>query len=271
MSFNFSTDPLIRAIQKRLHVDNLNYNVFIIGGNGTSKSWSSLSMADMIEDGKFSIDRVAFSTEELYEILEKAKKGQCVVAEETGLLADSRNFQDEINKQIGYMQQTIRAKNLAIIYNLPSARWADIRLRSLAHLQIEMKGVDRVHNRGIGSVKIVQFNFSLDKAYYHTPKVMRDKLKLVTSIQIPKPRDALIKPYEMRKMALVDKVLKEGHRIATAHAQHKSRLSDQELVDYVKTHSEEFINKKGKTESARIALKFNIGRIKADNIKKLSL
>ena len=268
MSFNFSSDPLIRQIQRRLRCDNLNYNIFVIGGNGTGKSWACQSIADMIEDGHFDISRVAFSTAELYEILEKANPGQCIIAEETGLLADNRNFQDDINKQLSYMQQTIRMKNLCIIYNLPSAKWADIRLRSLAHLQIEMKGVNRAIEKGIGTVKIIQYNFSLDKPYYHTPKIQREKLKLVTSIQIPKPPQRLIEPYEQKKRELVDRVLKEGHRIAIKQESIKNKLNDEEIVKYIKEHKGEFIDNMGKVSAGKIAIKFGIGRHRTDAIRQ---
>ena len=79
---------------------------------GTGKTYCALSIAEyLMKDKKnmgFGAEWVAFDTPSFVKCVRKARKGQCIVYDESGVGINSRNFFSENNKSMSYIMQTFR-------------------------------------------------------------------------------------------------------------------------------------------------------------------
>lgn len=190
----------VQYIHRRIE-NNKNFLGLISGPTGSGKSWSALSMAEMI-DKDFTIDRVIFKGKELMNLINSGIliKGSALIWEEVGIELSNRNWQSTINKVLNYLLQTVRHKNYVLIFTTPYADFVDAATRKLFHAEFKTITIDKSTSSVILDPKTLQYNSDMGKFYRKYLRVRVDN-SVVPLIEwaVPKPSDKLIADYEKKK------------------------------------------------------------------------
>jgi hypothetical protein len=195
---------IVNEVKNRLHRRNQNYLAIITGPTGSGKSYSALTFALAI-DPNFNIDRIAFTDEEFFSLLNsgKLKKGMVVVFDEAGVAVNARDWYSFSNKAINYVMQTFRRDNLAVIFTAPTFD-LDAQIKKLFHAYIETQTINRKEKKCICKYLNMQYNPRGDKGrgkvYYKFTRVKDGyKPKVMTKLSFRLPPEKLIKEYEAKK------------------------------------------------------------------------
>lgn len=195
----YSNDPLIKQIQERLYKYNKNWLCLIVGETGSGKSYSAMSLADMI-DPNFTIENVIPNPLDFANgvIEHKFKKGSVVVLDEIGVSMNSRRSSSDFNVALSNIFQTFRRWNIGVIYTVPSGMMVDKNVRRLIHHYIVINGV--IPDTQLCSAKIYKVNYNalLDRTFLELPRLEHTNgiPSIVNEIFIPAPREELQKKYE---------------------------------------------------------------------------
>ena len=192
----------VRYIIERTTVKNKNFLVTITGQTGSGKSWSGLSIGEMV-DPDFSVDRIVFKGIELMNLINSGnlKSGSVILWDEAGIDLSSRNWQSLTNKMLNYVLQTFRKMNFVLIFTVPYQDFLDVGSRKLFHADFETVSINRQKKTCRIKPKLLQYNADLKKWYKKYLRVVRKDIGKFTirSWKIPKPSDELIKQYEQKK------------------------------------------------------------------------
>jgi hypothetical protein len=189
----------------RLIKNNQNWLGIICGPTGTGKSYTGLTIANLISFRPITIHRnVVFSPEELMKKLVNPKeleKGDVLIFDEAGVGMSSRDWTSLQNKLIGSILQTFRNMNLGVIFTTPNLGFIDVQARKLFHNYFETLDLDRKHGLCLVSPYNIQHNSKQDKTYYKRPVYYDDNGARVKmdSIWIAKPNQNIIDDYEQAK------------------------------------------------------------------------
>jgi hypothetical protein len=193
----------IRYIKNRIK-RNKNFLCIISGATGSGKSWTAMSIAEMLNDD-FNADRVIFKGKDLMKQINSGdyddRKGVVFIWDEAGVDLSSRNWQSITNKMLNYLIQTFRHQNFILIFTSPYADFLDSSTRKLFHAEFETVSIDRKRKTVKVKPKQLQYNAHFKKWYR---KYLIRIRRGMGSIQIkrwnvPRPSEELIKEYENRK------------------------------------------------------------------------
>jgi len=199
------SNTFIAYIKARLHDQNKNFLAAVVGPTGSGKSWAGLKLCEEV-DPNFTIEQVVFSPKEFINLLRsgKLKRGSAVLFDESGVSANSRNYQTATNKALHYLNQTFRSQNFCVIYTLPDFGFMDIGIRKLCHALLQTQNID--YDAGVCWTRplMIENNAQSGKIYMKYPR-MRNKTNprqtiAITALGIRKPSPALIDAYEQRKL-----------------------------------------------------------------------
>lgn len=196
---NYIKNWILTRVNKR----NQNCIIFVVGPTGSGKSWASMTMATELNEN-FSINNVIFSREDF--ITSVQANDPVVVLDEAGAWIGAREWQTEMNRFLGRVTQMVRFKNQVIFLTVPAHTLVDVQVRSLAHLEIEMKYIDYDHKVSLAKPFILETNPRYGKTYMKYPIVNGKKLR---RLYIPKPNDTLIEAYEIKKSKYFDSIIKK--------------------------------------------------------------
>jgi len=185
---------------------NKNFLGFISGQTGSGKSWTSLSIAQVL-DKNFNIDRVVFSALELMNLINSGelKRGSVIVFEETGIEMNNRSWASITNKMLNYLMQTFRHKNLILIMNSPYMDFVDSATRKLFHAELQTVSINFKTNQCRIKPQIIQYNSRNQKFYYKRLRVITNEGSIPVGLwAVNKPSDDLIKAYEIKKRKFTD-------------------------------------------------------------------
>jgi len=198
----------VNYIQRRTLKLNKNFIVSIIGSTGSGKSYSALSMGELI-DPKFNISRVIFNALDLMDLINNGnlKSGSVLIWDEAGIGLSSKNWQSKLNKVINYLLQTFRHRNFVLIFTVPYASFIDVSSRRLFHAEFETVSINRSDNTCSIKPKQLQYNPGNDKWYKKYLKVIKpgEGIAKIKRWKVPKPSEELVQQYEIMK----DKFTKE--------------------------------------------------------------
>jgi len=92
----------------------------IVGREGKAKSHTALKIASGV-DPTFTADRVFFNVAHALSALngDKYGKGQMVVIDEAGVSMGNRTWYDRDQIEINQALQTVRSKNMGVLWTLP--------------------------------------------------------------------------------------------------------------------------------------------------------
>jgi hypothetical protein len=200
----------IRYIKRRI-ASNKNFLGFTSGGTGSGKSWSNLSIAQMLNPN-FTTKDVIFRGKDLMKriLSGEVKKGMPIVFDEAGIDLSNRAWQSATNRLLNALLQTFRHKNIVLLMNSPYMDFVDASTRKLFHAEFQMIGIDKEQKKGICKPMHLQFNARMKKFYYHYLRFNKNnKIVPLHRWYIPKPSDDLIKAYEKKKQIFTQE-LNEG-------------------------------------------------------------
>lgn len=202
-------------VRNRLLKFNKNWIAIICGETGSAKSYSAMSIAEILTHGTFSPKKhIVFDSEQLLELInnpENLKKGDIIIFDEAGVGMNARNWHSVQNIVLGSVLQTFRNLNVGLIFTTPNLSFLDNQGRKLIHSYFQTKSIDRVRKLSIVKVFDVQVNSRLDKIYYKNPKfVVKGILKTMIGIKLPKINARKSKQYELMKLEYTTKINKEA-------------------------------------------------------------
>ena len=238
------------------------------GAGGSGKSYACIETMRLC-DPEFNIDRIAFTNEEFIQLLKlKLPPGSAIMWDEVGVGLDSREFMSLINKVLSYVTMTMRYRRQIIGLTVPDMQWIDIKTRKLLHAYIEMLKQFR-SQRSIGKWHTLQTNYRYGKTYHKCPIVFNNNIPYVVSLcEFNHPPDSLTVGYEERKSKFGDEVLLEAEEAVRAMKYKKSmrKVSDKEMIEYVKENKEEFLRNRV-VDVDKIALKFDLNNQRKNQLR----
>jgi len=205
-------DSFVRWIKKRITL-NLNFISLFQGATGIGKTWSAMSMAQMI-DNEFNINQVVFDFKELMAVINsdwfKQKKWKIIIFDEPQITISNRNWQSVNNKLMNYLLSTFRHQNVILIFCSPYVDFLDSQSMKLLHCIFECVGVNKKTNLSRVRPKIQQYNSYMKKMYQHPLYVIKGKKTIaLRDWHIPKPSMDLIEQYEAKKTGFTSNLNKD--------------------------------------------------------------
>lgn len=198
-------------IKKRIK-NNLNFLSITEGETGAGKSWSLLSIAYQI-DKEFESRQVSFSLKEVMETINSdwfnEKKWKIIIFDEAQTDISNRSWQSLTNKLMNYLLSTFRHRNIILFMTSPYSDFLDAQTMKLMHCKFEVRGHNKREKKTLIRPKILQYNSKSKKFYEHSLYVIKNRrLNKLIYWHVPKPPQALIKPYELDKVAFTDRLNK---------------------------------------------------------------
>jgi len=252
------TGHILKIMSDRVHVENKNVILIIVGETGSGKSWASLRIAERL-DPKFTIDNVVFDVVSFINAVENAKKGTAIVFDEVGIGASNRSSMSNINKAVSALAQSFRHRNTFNILTLPSFDMVDKHLRQLAHFQIETIMV--ANDKCLTKFKTIQNNPGYGKVYRKYVHASNDTV--ITRLNINKPSKRLIDPYEKKKVEFTTALYNELRtKVITKDKEPVAKLSTDDYVERVLKNPGKYIDHNkttGKPKFSDILIRRHLG------------
>jgi DNA-binding CsgD family transcriptional regulator len=192
----------IKYIEYRI-TKNKNFISGTYGPTGSGKSWTDLSIAEMLNpDFKEHPERICFTPLSVMEAINQGKvhRGDVIIMEELGIQAGNRDWQSMFNKVIVQLLQTFRNLGIILLVNVPYEDFIDVGVRKLMHASWRTMEID--YATGIIKIKpqVVQYNDRKGKFYYKYLRVIKDKkVKAIRKWNVPAPSKELTIAYEKMK------------------------------------------------------------------------
>ena len=191
---------LVRYIHKRIK-NNKNFLCTITGPTGSGKSWTALSIAELL-DPEFTVDRVIFRGRDLMKLINEGnlKPGSVIIWDEAGIDLSNRNWQSLTNKMLNALLQTFRHKNFILFFTVPYHDFIDVSSKKLFHADFETQRINKNKGEVVLKPKLLQYNSNLQKWYRKYLKVSQNGAVVkIRRWKVPKPSDELILKYEEKK------------------------------------------------------------------------
>lgn len=191
---------MVRYIHRRIQ-NNKNFLCTITGPTGSGKSWSALSIAEML-DPEFNVERVIFKARELMKLINsgKLKAGSVILWDEAGIDLSNRNWQSVTNKMLNALLQTFRHRNFILLFTVTFQDFVDASTRKLFHADFETQRINKVEEVVIIKPKLLQYNPAMGKWYRKYLKVVNEGSTIkIKRWAVPKPSDTIIHAYEEKK------------------------------------------------------------------------
>ena len=191
---------------------NKNNLIVITGKTGSGKTWSAISVCEMLskENGvPFGIDNIVFTLRDLMALInsDKLVKGSSMIFDEPQISISSKEFQSEANKVFSYLMSTFRHRNLSLFFCTPYEDLLDLSTRKLFHTKFTTLSINKNESKVILRPVTLDYN-SQQKKFYE--KFLRVAYKeeeedeytthKLTSWGVPKPSPEMIKLYERKKV-----------------------------------------------------------------------
>lgn len=226
-----------RALRLTLKENN-NYMLSIVGDTGSGKSYSSLSLA-MLMDPEFSMDRVCFRASKFLEVVNSdLDPGSVIMFDEAGVDVSSRDWYSTKNKLIVDTVDVFRRDNLICLWTTPSLKGLDSQVRS------KFDGVMLMVQRRRGQYKKVVTDHIEGKVYYKYPSARGAKIEGQTergifwNVVIPntfdvaesKGKDGITDKYEEEKKEFTNIIKSEALENLLDSEETKKTLTTRGLI-----------------------------------------
>lgn len=150
---NLKGDPVCATIYKRVHRQDRNALICVVGSTGSRKSGSSTTMAANI-DPKFNINRIVFTAHDFLTLIDRGEpvpgnpgkfrkltKGSCIIWDETGVDNDNTQWFTLKARAIKQVFTLFRYRNLVVFLTSPNLSMIQVGIRRLLHGALVMKGI----------------------------------------------------------------------------------------------------------------------------------
>ena len=252
-------NPILMNLKTRLLKRNKNCLILVAGETGSGKSYAAMRIGQMI-DPDFSIKNVVFSPMEFMEVLKKPwiKAGSCVVFDEAGVGIPSRDWYTIQNKMVGFVMQTFRHMNLAVIFTVPNISFIDIQLRNLFHMYLEPRSISYKNKTcSLLVFYLRQWPRSERVVPIHPRLRTPDKwstIGCITRIKawtVELPHDKIISHYENKKLKFSQKLRTETYNML-------NRFEEKKQPEESKTEQCRKLLESGKYKQVEIAGKLDM-------------
>lgn len=257
--FKKDENAWVTYIKSRIK-SNLNFIAIAEGSTGIGKSWAMLSLANQI-DPDFSISQVAFSFQEVMEILNadwfKKKKWKIIFFDEPQTDISNRAWQSLTNRLLNYLVSTFRHQNVILLFATPYADFIDSQTQKLLHCKFVVKGHSRKTKLTVVRPKLQQYNSQMKKYYNHSLMVSsKQGVFKMTHLLLEKPPKKIIDPYEEKKKEFTSnlnrEILEQLNRVKEKNKPskpveegvvpfHLLNPVDQEAYHYIVKHPNQFM------------------------------
>lgn len=203
---------------------NSNRNVLAttIGSTGSGKSYADIRLMQLHYKNYFNApyvqDNICFSISDLVKRIKygKLRRGDFLMMEEAGVVANALDFNNKLVKLLGFLLQSFRSKNVGVMFNLPSFALLNKTARGLMHGIFTTAGMDRANKTVTLKPFYTQTNALSGMQYnkYLIQKVNGRYVK-VERVVLSYPDDqAFLDEYEKRKEGFVNKVADDLEDVA---------------------------------------------------------
>ena len=212
---------IYRRVWTDIYRKDQNAIFLFIGDVGKGKSTGAMRFGQDL-DPNFSLERICFSTVELFDLIQKGdskgklKPGSVILFDEAagseeGI--DSRNSLTKSNKILSFFSTISRAKRFIIIYVAPLFSQFDKRIRTIGITGVVLfTGIDYKRKRGLANF---YWSYGLplsDRTMMPKPRLRNPdtgEFFVVDQITIPRPDMKLIKEYKTKKNNFIDEKIKQ--------------------------------------------------------------
>ena len=201
----------VRYFLRRIQLNKNNLVVFM-GATGSGKTWSGISILEIMSKRDkipFTINHIVFSLKELMELINSGilKKGSKILFDEPQISISNRDFQSEANKVFNFLLTTFRHRNWTLFFCTPYEDLLDKSTRKLFHAKFETMSINVNTKTCKVKPKVIEYNSQIGKFYEKFLRVSYKPLgssnNIVTKLKfwnVPKPSKELIKEYEKKKL-----------------------------------------------------------------------
>jgi len=270
---------------KKMHKENQMFSAVFCAKPGMGKSWSAMSVADMLDrdtDDKprFDFKRIAFGAEDFSKMVRTNwKKGTVIMLDDAGLALYSREAMTQTVRDVSKIFQSVRYKNLCILLTLPSFAMLDVNVRRLIDCYIEVLHIDQKEQQTVCKFHWLQSNPHSGVIYRHRQPVTKKELLgngisinrsyVLDNIRIDRPRQELVVPYEKEKARCMDANYKKFYdRIIEKEEKNKKGVSLLDDYNDVMKNVELYTKQNGRLSVAKLQLS---GRSSSRAIKLVEL
>ena len=229
-------EKIVARIYENFFGENRNMLFLILGKVGSGKSYTAMSMAEIM-DPDFSIDRVVFDENEFMNLMNDntLKPGSFILCDEIGCWFGNREYMMLTNRMISHVLQTFRYKRLGLLWTIPQRRLVDINLRSLSDMIIETLNIWRDTKTCIVKMKYSVVNPLTGHELTPFPVISREGGPPITinTCLFPHPSDDIVVQYEKKKKVAMERMYEE-YRMTMVNDKFKTagRIS-QNIIDGV--------------------------------------
>ena len=246
MENNWFTETL--KSRMRMRKNNL---ILATGEASSGKSYAMLRLCEVL-DKTFNVDRVIFDPKEFFQKVLSLKENQWILIDEPAQALSHREWYKDVNKIITWTIESFRFRLIhvcltAINPNLIDKVCRDYLIHWLIHMQ----------DRGYG--KVYRYESSVFENKVRTPFCGEVYFKL--------PSEELCKEYEEKRAKVQLTRYKDYFEGILQRESQSMRFA--EIVREVSARKDEFVDKEGRINPAKIMLEFQCGRNRAYEIKRL--
>lgn len=218
---------VINNILRRRFRNNKNFLGVTLGPTGSGKSWFNLSVVESYYKNVLKVpfppENICFSINEAskrifyyWGLPEEDRKGHLIIFEEAGANLGSLDFSKKEVKKFNQMMQVFRSMNIGILFNLPYMFMLSKQLRTLAHMEFKMRGVDKVNGTCTVAPCLLQYSHHKSDPYHHRPEVsINGFMERVDVVVYNRPSQELVDLYETKKNSFVGGVIEDTIETST--------------------------------------------------------
>ena len=208
------TKQWINYLNNRIK-QNKNFLGCFIGQTGSGKSYSAISLQELIHHGVIETDNIFMKSSDFIKRLVDTKlpPGTVLVWDEAGKDLNSKQWASKANKVMAVVFQVFRRENIIVLFTLPYFSFLDSDARKLVHCIFETQRIDHNVKEVIVKPLLIQTNQVSGKMYRKRLQVQTGKNGLVPikRIRLPMPNLVAIKDYEDKKEKFSMDVYKEAY------------------------------------------------------------
>ena len=273
---------LIKYIRGKCTEYNENFVIIAVGMPGKGKTMGSCSLAELLDDD-FDESRVAVNYTEFFNLINNhdppLPPGSVIIYDEFQQSANSRDWQNVLNRAISDVVNTFRSRRLITIITTPRMALIDKNVRCLLNMRMDFK---RKNLRKKYSVAVPYFQevnntrYTKQESWEWMPRIFEHGIKKkMNAIHFSLPT------IHLRKA--VDRKIDDFKRQVALDAQAKMSVDDVKeeenkldfkgMVDIVKRDTQRFMGKLPNSKkppelrTEKIMMEFGVNRTTAQNIR----
>ncbi len=189
---------------------NDNNLISVIGKTGSGKTWSAISICEIMskmDKVPFTSKNIVFSLKELMDLINSGvlKRGSKIIFDEPQVSISAREFQSMANKVFNLLVTTFRHLNLSLFFCTPFESLLDKSTRKLLHARFETMSINtrkktcRLKPRYIEYSDWKSMPYLKQLIIYDKTPDGSKRVQKMFHWDVPMPSDKIIKEYEKKK------------------------------------------------------------------------